>query len=58
MLLFGQLILELYRAHRLVLVVQKLAVERCLSLDSIELAGTTCNIVHAIQRSDVETLPT
>ena len=32
MLLFGQLILELHRTHRLVLVVQKLAVERRLPL--------------------------
>ena len=50
-LLFGQLILELYRAHRLVLVVQKLAVERRLPLDSIELAGAACNFIHAIQCS-------
>jgi len=50
-LLFGQLILELYRAHRLALVVQKLAVERRLPLDSIELAGAACNCIHAIQCS-------
>ena len=38
-LLFGQVILELHRAHRLALVVQKLAVERRLPFNSIELAG-------------------
>jgi hypothetical protein len=50
-LLFGQLILELHRTHRLALVVQKLAMERRLPLDSIELAGAACNIIHAIQGS-------
>ena len=50
-LLFGQLILELLRAHRLALVVQKLAVKRCPPLNSIELAGAACNIIHTIQCS-------
>ena len=57
-LFFSQLILELLRAHRLALIVQKLAVKRRTPLDSTELAGAACNIIHAIQCSDVEILPT
>ena len=53
-LFFSQLILELLRAHRLALMVQKLAVKRRTPLDSTELAGAACNIIHAIQCSDVE----
>ena len=47
-LLFCQLILELLRTHRLALVVQKLALERRLPLNSIKLAGAAGNIIHAL----------
>jgi hypothetical protein len=41
-LLFGQFILELLRAHRPALVVQKLAVERRPPLDSIGVSPSAC----------------
>jgi hypothetical protein len=51
-LLFGQLILELLRAHRLALVVQKLAVKRRPPLDTIELAGAAC-LIESLSRARV-----
>jgi hypothetical protein len=47
----SQPILELLCAGYLTFVIQELALERCLTLDAIELACSTGNLVHTFQRT-------